>query len=72
MPTEKTAEKVYLRRQAARRMLGDIGDSTFYHWISQGLLPKPIHIGRTSFWDRDEIIASMERLRAQRKQDAAA
>ena len=32
-----------------------IGQSTMYEYIKQGILPKPIKLGRTSIWIKSEI-----------------
>ena len=32
-----------------------IGQSTMYEYINQGILPKPIKLGRTSIWIKSEI-----------------
>jgi len=37
-----------------------IGQSTMYEYIQQGILPKPIKLGRTSIWLKDEIDAVIE------------
>ncbi len=37
-----------------------IGQSTMYEYIQQGILPKPIKLGRTSIWLKEEIDAVIE------------
>lgn len=32
-----------------------IGRSTLYDWVHQEILPKPIKLGRSSIWLKDEI-----------------
>lgn len=60
---EAEMSKNYLRREDLKRKLGNVADSTMYLWIKKGLLPKPRHLGRTSFWDEDEVDAAFERMR---------
>lgn len=55
-----------LRRDEARRKLGGISDSAFYLWVSQGRLPRPVHLGRTSFWVEAELDEVIEALKAER------
>lgn len=37
--------------------------STFYDLIAQGLMPRPIKVGRSSFWVEEEVEAAFLRLR---------
>lgn len=39
---------------------------TFWRWAAKGLLPKPVKLGGLSRWPQSEIIAVIERAKAQR------
>jgi len=47
-----------------------IGQSTMYEYIKQGVLPRPIKLGRTSVWLRSEIDAVIEDRKQARSQVA--
>lgn len=39
---------------------------TFWRWAAKGLLPKPVKLGGLSRWPQSEILAVIERAKAQR------
>lgn len=39
-----------------------VGTTQWYAWVKAGKLPKPIKIGRASFWDLDEVQEAVDRL----------
>ncbi len=43
-----------------------ISRATFWRRVSDGTIPKPVHIGGVTRWRRDELIAVVERASAQR------
>lgn len=47
------------RAKDVQKLFG-IGQSTLYDHIKKGILPKPIKLGRTSVWIREEIDAVIE------------
>lgn len=47
-------EKVLVKAGVAAEMLS-IGRSTFFRRVREGLLPKPLKIGRASLWRVDEL-----------------
>lgn len=47
------------RAKDVQKLLG-ISSSTLYDLISRGLLPRPIKLGRSSIWLREEIEAVIE------------
>jgi predicted DNA-binding transcriptional regulator AlpA len=47
------------RAKDMQRLLG-ISSSTLYDLISRGLLPRPIKLGRSSIWLREEVEACIE------------
>lgn len=50
-----------------REYLGGRGRSTIYEDIEAGRLPKPIKIGRTCYFDRDEVTAKINELKEARE-----
>lgn len=49
-------EIIFERKPPAAAIVGR-GHAQFYRDIKEGLLPQPVHIGRTSVWARHELIA---------------
>lgn len=47
------------RAKDVQKLFG-IGQSTLYDYIQKGILPKPIKLGRTSVWIKEEIDAVIE------------
>jgi predicted DNA-binding transcriptional regulator AlpA len=43
-----------------------ISEPTFWRWVANGILPKPVKLGGTSRWPRSEIIEVIERAKAKR------
>ena len=39
---------------------------TFWRWTANGTLPKPVKLGGMSRWPRSELLAVVERAKAQR------
>jgi hypothetical protein len=61
----------FLRKAQAKALLfGNPSDSTWYYWVSQGLISAPVKTGPSRFspalWAEDELIAAQERLIAER------
>jgi len=47
------------RGKDVQKLFG-IGQSTMYEYIQQGILPRPIKLGRTSIWLKSEIDTVIE------------
>ncbi|MBI1204789.1 MAG: helix-turn-helix domain-containing protein [Rhodopseudomonas sp.] len=60
-----------LRDKEAARLLGS-STSTFWRWVANGTIPKPVKLGGMSRWPRSEIIDVIERCKAARNATAAA
>lgn len=60
----------HYRGRDVQKLFG-IGQSTMYEYINQGVLPKPIKLGRTSVWLRNEIDAVINDRIAARDQATA-
>lgn len=43
-----------------------ISEPTYWRWVKQGILPKAVKLGGMSRWPRSEILAVIERAKAQR------
>lgn len=56
---KKQPEQNY-RIEALKALFGGIGNSTVYDLIKKEILPKPIKIGRSSVWIKDEVDAVIE------------
>ena len=54
------------RAKDVQKLLG-ISSSTLYDLISRGLLPRPIKLGRSSIWLREEIEAVIEERKSARE-----
>lgn len=39
---------------------------TFWRWVSKGTLPKPVKLGGMSRWPQSELLAVIDRAKAQR------
>jgi excisionase family DNA binding protein len=39
---------------------------TFWRWVAQGALPKPVKLGRMSRWPQSELLDFIERAKARR------
>lgn len=52
----------------ARESAGELqaSEPTFWRWVRQGIVPKPVKLGGMSRWPRSEILAVIERAKAQR------
>jgi hypothetical protein len=65
-----------VRKQVAKTFFGDPPDSTWYLWISQGLIPPPVKLGSlrrsVSLWDVDELLVAQQKMIAEREQRIAA
>jgi predicted DNA-binding transcriptional regulator AlpA len=44
-----------IRLPALRAKLGNVGVSTVYKYMRDGLLPRPIKLGSIAAWDEDAI-----------------
>lgn len=62
---ESQIEKHY-RGRDIQEMFG-IAQSTMYEYIQQGILPKPIKLGRTSIWLKSEIDEVVEKQKLARE-----
>ena len=62
---ESQIEKHY-RGRDIQEIFG-IGQSTMYEYIQQGILPKPIKLGRTSIWLKSEIDEVIEKQKTARE-----
>ncbi len=51
--------QAHYRAKDLQKLFG-IGQSTLYDWIQRQILPKPVKLGRTSIWIREEIDAVIE------------
>ena len=40
-----TTNTRFLKRDEVRQRAGNIVDSTLYHWMSQGIFPRPVKLG---------------------------
>lgn len=58
-----TSIQGHYRAKDLQKLFG-IGQSTLYEWVQQEILPKPIKMGRSSIWLKEEIDEVIE----QRKQ----
>lgn len=54
--------------RAAAEFLG-LGRATFWRRVNDGTFPQPVRIGGATRWRRDELVAAVERISADR--DAA-
>lgn len=43
-----------------------ISEPTFWRWVANGILPKPVKLGGMSRWPRSELLAVIERAKADR------
>jgi len=43
-----------------------ISEPTWWRWVANGTLPKPVKLGGMSRWPQSEIVAVVERAKAQR------
>ena len=52
----------------AREVAKELGCSepTFWRWVANRTLPKPVKLGGMSRWPRSELMAVIERAKAQR------
>lgn len=55
----------FARNRQVRRAFGDCANSTLYALINAGLCPKPVKIGRSSFWRVDQVRAAIAKLAAE-------
>jgi len=39
---------------------------TFWRWVANGMLPRPVKLGGMSRWPRSELLAVIQRAKAQR------
>ena len=59
-------EQILLSDHKAAALLG-CGRSTLWRWAADGTIPKPLKIGGMSRWPQSEIMAVIERAKAQRE-----
>ena len=51
----------FLKRDEVRRRAGNIVDSTLYHWMSQGIFPRPVKLGPQRVgWKESDVQAWAE------------
>ena len=43
-----------------------ISEPTFWRWVANGILPKPVKLGGMSRWPRSELLAVIKRAKADR------
>lgn len=55
-----------LRDVEAYKMLG-ISKPTFWRWVREGTLPKPLKLGSLSRWPRSDMTKFIERAASQRE-----
>jgi len=55
------------RGKDVQKLFG-IGQSTMYEYIQQGILPRPIKLGRTSIWLKSEIDVVIEERKSARNE----
>ena len=51
-------------REGAQQL--QVSVPTFWRWVANGILPKAVKLGGMSRWPRSEILAVIERAKAQR------
>jgi predicted DNA-binding transcriptional regulator AlpA len=51
-----------INRRELSELFGGLHASTIYRLISKGIIPKPIHVGGSSRWLRQECEAALARL----------
>jgi predicted DNA-binding transcriptional regulator AlpA len=49
-----------INRRELSALLGDLHASTIYRLIAKGILPKPLKVGASSRWLRDECEAALK------------
>ena len=59
MTEQPTTEKVWLRQKDIEAKKG-LPKATMYDMIRDGKFPKPLKIGRSSFWDAQEVDKAMQ------------
>jgi hypothetical protein len=65
-----------LRKEPAKALFGSVPDSTWYLWIKQGIVPRPLKVGTLrrsiALWDADELAIAQQRMVAEREERTAA
>lgn len=61
---------ILLSDNTAAALLG-ISRATFWRRVNDKTLPAPIKLGGATRWRRDEVLAAIERVAAQRNPEAA-
>ncbi len=59
-----TADPLLTAREGAALLR--ISEPTFWRWVANGILPKPVRLGGTSRWPRSELIAVIETAKRRR------
>lgn len=59
MINQPTTDKIWLRQKDIEAKKG-LPKSTMYDMIKDGLFPKPLKKGRSSFWDAQEVDKAMQ------------
>lgn len=52
-------------------MLGGVSSKTIRRKIAEGLLPRPVYVGRIPMLCESDIVSLIEKLKQQRKEKAA-
>lgn len=58
-----------MRADRAAAYLGSMSKSKFLELVDQGKLPKPIRVGGITMWDRHDLDAALDQLKADDNQD---
>ena len=46
--------------------LAEVSRSTYWRYVRDGIMPPPIRLGGVTRWRRDEVVAAIDKLTAQR------
>lgn len=63
-PSLESIPDGFIRREHFRMLLGNPSIATFYEWINQGILPKPVKCGpRMIMWPTTQVKETLEKIR---------
>ena len=63
-PPLETVQDGFIRREHFRMLLGNPSVATFYQWIQEGIIPKPVKCGpRMIMWPAPQVIETLEKIR---------
>jgi predicted DNA-binding transcriptional regulator AlpA len=60
-----------IKFKEAGSMLGGVSSKTIRRKIAEGLLPRPVYVGRIPMLCESDIVSLIEKLKQQRKEKAA-